>query len=166
MTPVLSKPTDADADELARGIRAFDAEEVARFDGSTPLVHVRRAIAGSAASFSLRTEPEGPLLAIFGARFDSLLSDAATMWLLTTREVDRRPLSFLRCCRACLDAAFAAVPAASSFANVVPANHSRTLEWLRWMGASEFEAITLGGTRAVPVTIRREPWAQQPCRSS
>lgn len=150
--PFLTPPTESDIVELAAHIRPDDAFEVRNLTGQEPLAHIRHAVSRSDIAYSVRQREGSPLWCVLGAAKANpdISPDFATLWELSTSAVESTPLAFLSICRPALEAVMRAVPEARVFGNVIPARHTRTARWLRWLGADFGKEIQVGKVACVP----------------
>ena len=73
--------------------------------------------------------------AVFGVRPDSPLAASAALWMVSSREAERRPVAFARWSCRCLAMAAEAFPEIASYWNWIPARDARCAAWLRFLGA-------------------------------
>lgn len=120
--------TEEDRRELLGTTGAADAALAARLAADA-----RETLTGGGRLWAVRigTRPA----ALFGARPDSPMAATAALWMVGTREAERRPLAFARQSRRCLAMAAAAFPQVTAFYNWVPERDERCLAWLRFLGA-------------------------------
>ena len=150
----LSPPTPEDITHLASNMRANDAYEARMLGGVVDLrQHVEDAVRWSRVSLAVRAAVDTPLLCIIGVIRGCGLMGDATLWELSTTEVDRHPLAFLSICRSTLRIVAKAVPEAHYFTNIVPQEHTRTLRWLTWLGASTQRPVTIRSIACIPFSF-------------
>ncbi|GAB5471420.1 MAG: hypothetical protein Kilf2KO_44500 [Rhodospirillales bacterium] len=118
-----------DAALLAADLRAADRLEILAATGLAPLPAIEESIRVSSQVWSGLVD--GEMVAIFGLRRPSLLSDRAYPWLLGTNAVARHPRPFLRLSKA------AVADWRTRFRlleNYVDARNAAAIRWLAWLG--------------------------------
>lgn len=123
----------AHADQLAVTMRDADRAEC-RAGGKTPLEALIRSIEVSLASYTMLID--GEVAAIFGVapyRRESMLGSLkeGIGWALTSRVVDRHPLTFMRWSRPALAVLR---KHCSCLVNTVDASYQGALDWLEVLG--------------------------------
>jgi len=124
---VIERATERDAEELASQIRMDDALELAADTGAEPLAVLLAALGGN--TWALRIG--GEVAAIFGVTVASSLGGTASAWMITSRAVERHPVTFWKLCRSELPKLLERF---GSLWNFIDARHTRALRWARRLG--------------------------------
>lgn len=75
------------------------------------------------------------LAGVCGVAVDPEQADAGLIWMVGTREIDRRPLEFLRASRAWMAGEGRShEPGWARLHNIVDARNTRHMDWLCWLG--------------------------------
>ena len=113
---------------LADTLRGDDRREI-EVTGLAPLQSIR--IALDVSLWVKAAFLDGAIACAWGLAANSIFSDTAYPWLLTTKLVDARRTAFAREALVERDAMLAAFPRLEGY---VIADYRRCIRWLRWMG--------------------------------
>lgn len=125
----IRRATEADAERLAKTLRAADRAELFAATGKPSGLVVKEAVAAS-------DEPivgliDGELACIFGIELEDALLRRGCVWMLTSDVVERHPLRFLRAVRAVMPQVTADY---DYLFNHVYVKNTTAIHWLKWLG--------------------------------
>lgn len=124
------KPTSADAEYIARHLRADNLREIVCAIGDHALEDILRGLQSSSDVGCLRID--GRPAAIYGIEKASVMSDYGVIWLLMTAETEQHKVFVGRHTKSGLRAILSKY---SKVYNWVDAGNESLLKWLRWLGA-------------------------------
>lgn len=128
MTPIIIPATDAHAVAIAPRLRLADALELRRATAMPAIDVVRKSLALSLQAWTWMLEDRPAC--IFGVG-GNLIGDGAMLWLLTTDDVARHPVTFWRHSRAIVGVMRECHPRLSGFCD---SRYGATVRWLTRLG--------------------------------
>jgi hypothetical protein len=138
-------PAEADIKFLVEHMREGDRRELKRWLGTDIEWAVRHSVAMSdvchAGFFA-----DGSLACIFGATRLNIMEADAILWELSTTEVDRHKVEFVRAAREGLNMVFRAMPDVAEFGNWVDLDYTGAVRWIERLGGD----FALNQTRPGP----------------
>ncbi|OWV78128.1 hypothetical protein ATY78_13110 [Rhizobium sp. R635] len=138
-----------DVREVARRMRRADREEVWKASGMTPAQALTYSLRKSSAAWTVFID--GRAEAIFGVGAINILAGVGAPWLLGTDAIERHAAGFLRGSVEWRDQLLRHYPILRNFVDV---DNSVSLRWLRWLGFSIFDPISLRGHEFRPFELR------------
>lgn len=138
-----------DMREVARRMRRADREEVWKASGMTPAEALIFSLRKSSAAWTVLID--GRAEAIFGVGAINILAGVGAPWLLGTDAIERNAAGFLRGSVEWRDQLLRHYPI---LRNLVDVDNSVSLRWLRWLGFSIFDPISLRGHEFRPFELR------------
>ncbi len=134
---------------IAKRMRAADVAECKAMAGLSPFDGLRLSMKRSRAfTVVIDGRPE----AMFGTSDLNVLVGLGSVWMLGTDEVDRQPKALLRLSPKWVAKLFARYDV---LRNVVSVDNSASIRWLKWLGATFSDPITVGGTSFVLFELRK-----------
>jgi hypothetical protein len=115
---------------LAQNMRKAEVDEVWSESHLGPEKALRLSFHRSSLKYSLFFKDR--IVAMFGVVPESLLSDHAQVWMLTSNEIDRMKIRFLKLSRKFIEFLRERYPVLQNF---VDCRHERSIAWLEWLGA-------------------------------
>ena len=126
-------PTEEDIAFVAANMREADRRELKRWTAQEPGYELKHSIDCSQVCYAGVFE-DGKVACIFGACRANLLENSATIWSLSTTEVDRHPVEFYLGSKAGMDRIFREMPDVEVFANFVDLDYGSAVKWLERLG--------------------------------
>lgn len=126
-------PTEEDVRQVAEHMRMADRRELKRWTGQEPGYELKHSIDCSDVCYAGVFE-DGRVACIFGACRVNLLDNTATIWSLSSTEVDRHPIEFYLGSKAGLDLIFREMSDVQFFANFVDLEYESAVNWLERLG--------------------------------
>lgn len=126
-------PTDEDVAFVAENMREADRRELKRWTAQEPGYELKHSIDCSQVCYAGVFE-DGKVACIFGACRANLLERTATIWSLSSTEVDRHPIEFYLGSKAGIDRIFREMPDVEMFANFVDLEYESAVKWLEMLG--------------------------------
>lgn len=145
--------TMGDAVELAPRMRQSDRDEVLASAGFTPFEALVKSLELSDRAYSLRFGAE--LGAMYGVAAHRNVRGVGVPWLLTSTEVDRYPVAFLRQSKPALEEMLGMYDA---LINYVDARYTAALRWAKWLGFHVADPMPFGvaGLPFHPISLIRQ----------
>ena len=134
---------------VARRMRRADRDEVWKASGMTPVEALSYSLRKSSAAWTVFID--GRAEAIFGVGAISILAGVGAPWLLGTDVIERHAAGFLRGSIEWRDQLLRHYPI---LRNLVDVDNRVSLRWLRWLGFSIFDPISLRGHEFRPFELR------------
>ncbi|OWV77215.1 hypothetical protein ATY76_04560 [Rhizobium sp. R339] len=134
---------------VARRMRRADRDEVWKASGMTPVEALSYSLRKSSAAWTVSID--GRAEAIFGVGAISILAGVGAPWLLGTDTIERHAAGFLRGSVEWRDQLLRHYPI---LRNLVDVDNRVSLRWLRWLGFSIFDPISLRGHEFRPFELR------------
>lgn len=131
MTGHIAPATMADALDLAPRLRAADRAEMQAFTGMPPEIGLPLSLTGGGPTWTIRWDPSGHPLAIFGVGPVPHHPQLGIVWMVGSDELFSRPMTFLRQSRLALDGLHQFHPL---LGNYVDARNTVHIRWLQWLG--------------------------------
>ena len=141
-------PTHRDITQLIRNIRQKDRDEVLASHGTVSQA-IKCALRQSEYAFTLRAR--GRLLGICGLVPVSVMGSIGMPWWLSTKSVDRYPITFYRASKIFIDSAHEQY---DTLQNFVDTRYTQALNWLRRIGF-EVDHNTIEELRGVRFVLVR-----------
>jgi hypothetical protein len=126
-------PTESDVRYVAAHMREADRREVLRSDGLDPETVLRLSVAASRKCYA-GVVGDGSVACVFGASQVNLCDETATLWMLSSEAVSRRPREFAVGSLAGVDLLCRELPEVAEFWNFVDAEYAAALRWVEWLG--------------------------------
>lgn len=138
--------------ELSNTMRPEDRLEIYRQNHFTPFEAVDNSVNNSAISRTALIN--GKVAAIYGIVPQLVLGRSAWVWMLSSPEIEKAPVEFVKQTRAFFDEMLEIYPVLE---NWVDASYTRAIKWLKLCGAEFDEARVLGIEKAphLHFTIKR-----------
>jgi len=128
-----------DINSLKTTMRMSEAQEVYASHGHTPEQSLQYSFSTSETKFTL--VHNGEVMAMFGISLDPLSHDCGSVWMLTSEKINSIWFRFLKLSRKFIDSLTATY---SLLYNHVDQRHEVSVKWLKWCGATVFEAKPYG----------------------
>ena len=132
------KSESKDVGHIAKHMRASDVHEIFASDHKTPEQALKE---GMEKSIYVRTIQNSVPIAVFGICPTHILGDKATIWCLGTDDIDKMKITFLRHNKEYLDEMLSYYPRLENF---VHSKNTKSIQWLRFLGATIEEAKPYG----------------------
>ena len=129
----------SDIDALKGKLKKADIDEVKASHNFTPEEALRNSFNLSTMKFTFLYKNK--VIGMFGIRPESLVSNVAIVWMLTSDEIENMKLRFLRLSRIFLGVFRSYYPV---LVNHVDIRHKSSIAWLEWMGAKFMPSIKIG----------------------
>jgi len=84
---------------------------------------------------------DGKIVGMFGVAPDLPMSNRARVWMLTSNEIDKTKVAFLKLTKVIIDKFLTLYP---TLWNMVDARHTQAVKWLEWSGAKLRKARNYG----------------------
>lgn len=124
---------------LSTRLRASDIDEIWASHNAVPHEALNRGFENSI--LCLTIEDNGDPICMFGVVPLNIISDKATIWMLGSDGIDRIKIRFIRNNRKIINEL---LDVYSHLSNYVSVDNFKSLQWLRWLGAS-FDAPVIYG---------------------
>lgn len=128
-----------DINSLKTTMRINEAQEVYASHGHTPEQSLKYSFSTSENKFTLIYN--GEVMAMFGISLDPLSHDCGSIWMLTSEKIESIRFRFLKLSRKIIKALSAVYPI---LYNYVDQRHTLAVDWLKWCGATIYEAKPYG----------------------
>ncbi|EJZ17398.1 hypothetical protein NE852_12855 [Rhizobium sp. Pop5] len=138
-----------DVREVARRMRQADRDEVWKASGMSPVRALSYSLRKSSAAWTVFID--GRAEVIFGVGAINILAGVGAPWLLGTDAIERHAAGFLRGSIEWRDQLLRHYPI---LRNLVDADNRVSLRWLRWLGFSIFDPVSLRGHEFRPFELR------------
>jgi len=140
MNGVIVRPsTKKDAEYLKDNLCPSDVREIWSSHHLTPEEALDLCVEKSL--FALTIEDEGEVIAMFGINPDSILGYKASIWMLSSSRLHKRRIRFLKHSRRFIDMMLDYYP---YLENYVDDRNQKSIEWLRFCGATVEEPMPYG----------------------
>jgi hypothetical protein len=127
-----------DVDAMKNRLRESDVKEIWASHHHTPEEGLKLCVENSIMCFTIEN---GRPIGIFGISPTNLLGDQASIFLLSTDDLKKIEKRFLRNCRKFIDYMLSHYPYLD---NYVHAENKKSIEWLKFLGATVEEAVPYG----------------------
>lgn len=130
---------DWHVEQLSSTMQQEDVDAVWAWDHMTPREALDHSVKNSRTTLTWLSE--GEVAAVFGYSSPNLLSNIACPWMLGSPLLMEKPRYFLGASRQWVDGLKERF---NYMSNVVDARHTRSVRWLKWLGATVHPATPMG----------------------